>query len=307
MVRDGASERWPGAARRRRGIARRGAGLFAPRMAEARTRIFSDLHFRDPRGFLHDLNDFVPLLGNAERVVFNGDSLDTQISALAHHGDELRAFAAGSGREVIWLTGNHDPDFSEQAELSLCDERVWVTHGDVFFHAIAPWSHHAAELRRRFAQASAGLPAEELARVETRLRLHREVARGLPEPEHLFHPSLGTRIYRLLHTVFPPRRVFEMIKAWSTTPRLVAQLARAQRPRAQVVVLGHTHYPGAWRVPATETAPELLVINTGSFTRPFGGLFVELHGARGRVVRIRRGPRGFEEGRRVAEFTLSPA
>lgn len=275
-------------------------------MAEACLRIFSDLHFRDPRGILHDLGHFAPLLGEADRLVFNGDSLDTQIPGLACHGPELRAFAARSGRDVVWLTGNHDPDFSEHAELSLRDERVWVTHGDVFFHAIAPWSHHADELRSRIAQASAGLSEEEVARIETRLRLHREVARALPDPAHLFRPNLFMRAYRVVHAVLPPRRVVEVIKAWRATPRLVAQLARAQRPRAQVVVLGHTHYPGIWRVPAAAGAPALTVINTGSFTRPFGGLFVEFHGERVKVVRIRRDGRGFAPGRCVAEFELAP-
>lgn len=274
-------------------------------MPDARPlRVFSDLHFRDPRGVLHDMDHFAPLLGDAERVVFNGDSLDTQIAAMARHGDELRAFGTRSGREVTWLTGNHDPDFAEQAELSLQDGRVWVTHGDVFFHAIAPWSHHAAELRRRFGELARGVPAAELARVETLLRLHREVVRTLPEPAHLFRPGLFARAYRLAHTLLPPRRVMEMVKAWRATPRLVAELARAQRPRAQVVLLGHTHYPGVWRVPATARAPALTVINTGSFTRPFGGLFVELAGERVRVVRISRGAEGFRAGRVAAEFSL---
>jgi predicted phosphodiesterase len=276
-------------------------------MGEPRTRIFSDLHFRDPRGVLHELGHFAPLLGAAERVVFNGDSLDTQIAAMARHGDELKAFGARCGREareVVWLTGNHDPDFAAEAELSLKDGRVWVTHGDVFFHAIAPWSHHAKELRAGFERLVAGVPTEERGRVETLLRLHREVVRTLPEPAHLFHPGLFARVYRLAHTVLPPRRVIEMVKAWRSMPRLVAEVARAQRPQAQVVVLGHTHYPGVWRVPATAMAGALTVINTGSFTRPFGGLFVELEGERVRVVRISRGGGGFRAGRVAAEFLL---
>ena len=91
-------------------------------------RIFSDLHFRDPRGELHDLADFSPLLGDAERVVFNGDSLDTQVPAMARHADELLDFTRRSGRVIDWLSGNHDPDFSERAELSLCDGRLGGPH-----------------------------------------------------------------------------------------------------------------------------------------------------------------------------------
>lgn len=276
-------------------------------MPADRLRIFSDLHFRDPRGLLHDLAHFAPLLGDADHVVFNGDSLDTQIPALARHADELRAFAARSDRETIWLSGNHDPDFSDHAELALADDRVWITHGDVFFDAIAPWSHHADELRRRLVKVSAGLSVEELAQIETRLRLHRVVSRALPEPPRLFHPGLFARAHHVAHALFPPRRLISMLHTWSTTPRVVATLARIQRPRARVVVLGHTHYPGVWRVPPSSTAPALTVINTGSFTPPLGGLFVELRGERLRVVRIRRGASGFAAGRTVAEIDLARA
>ena len=274
-------------------------------MAEARLRIFSDLHFRDPRGELHDLAHFAPLLGDAERVVFNGDSIDTQIPRMARHSGELLDFARRSGREIDWLSGNHDPDFADRAELALADERVWVTHGDVFFEAIAPWSHHAAELRRRLAQLSAGLPADDLARVETRLRLHRVVARALPDPKHLFEPGLCTRVYRVAHAVFPPRRLVSMLHTWATTPRVVAALARAQRPKARVVILGHTHYPGVWRVPGRGGEPAITVVNTGSFTFPFGPLFVDIRGERLRVLKIRRGSRGFETGREIAALDLS--
>ncbi len=273
-------------------------------MAGPRLRVFSDLHFRDPRGELHDLAHFAPLLGDADRIVFNGDSIDTQVPSMARHAGELLDFARRSGREIDWLSGNHDPDFADRAELLLADERVWVTHGDVFFDAIAPWSHHAAELRRRIAELSAGLPAEELARIDTRLRINRRASLALPEPERLFEPGLHMRLYRVFHAVFPPRRLVSMLHTWSTTPRVVAALAREQRSRARVVILGHTHYPGVWRVPGRNGQPTITVINTGSFTRPFGALFVELAGERLRVIKVRRGARGFEAGRDVAEIDL---
>jgi predicted phosphodiesterase len=277
-------------------------------MSAGRLRIFSDLHFCDPRSVLQDLECFAPLLGNAERVVFNGDSIDTHVPSQARHLGELRDFAARSGRETTWLSGNHDPDISEHAELLLHDERLWITHGDVFFHAVAPWSHHAAELRRRFAEALHPLPEPERDRVETRLRLHRQIVRALPEPMELWNQSPVARLRRLAQIAFPPRRPFEILRAWTSTPRRVAALALAQRPNAQVVILGHTHYPGVWRVPVERGRPPLIVVNTGSFTRPFGGAFVEIEGERLRVRRIRRDEYGaFREGRSLAELSLREA
>ncbi len=274
-------------------------------MSAERLRIFSDLHFRDPRSVLHELDAFAPLLGDAERIVFNGDSIDTHVPSQARHLGELRAFAGRCGREITWLSGNHDPQISDQAELLLRDGRLWVTHGDVFFDTIAPWSHHAAELRRRFRAAAARLSEPERHRVETRLRLHREIVHALPEPAHLWRHDVWARLRSLAHIIFPPRRILEMIRAWTSTPRRVAALAHAQRPHAQVVVLGHTHLPGVWRVPVERGRPPLVVVNTGSFTRPFGGAFVEIVGERLRVRRIRRDAKGgFREGRTLAEIDL---
>jgi hypothetical protein len=56
-----------------------------------------------------------------------------------------------------------------------------------------------------------------------------------------------------------------------------------------------------WHLPGT---PRLTVINTGSFTPPFGSLFVDLEGERIRVVRIARVGDEFRPGRVVADLTL---
>ncbi len=271
-------------------------------MSEPRVRIFSDLHYRDPASLVQNLEAFAPLLEGTEQIVFNGDTFDTQIPHLRAHLAEGRAFFARTAPAAVFLSGNHDPDLSDQAELSLSKGRVWATHGDVLFDDIAPWSHHRPELRRRIATLGADLPPETLDRVETRLRLHRLACQKLPDPPALFCPTPWSRLKRLARTLFPPTHIFLMLRAWRETPRLAAALARAQRPRARVVVLGHTHYPGVWQVPGT---PRITVINTGSFTPPFGSLFVDLEGDRVRVVRIAEAGDRFVPGRVVADFALA--
>jgi predicted phosphodiesterase len=262
----------------------------------------SDLHYRDPASSLQNQEAFAPLLEGADKIIFNGDTLDTQIPALRSHADELLAFFAQAAPSATYLSGNHDPDISYHAELSLCDERVWLTHGDVFFDEIAPWSHHRPEFRRRLATLSQGMPPERLARIETRLQLNRLACQKLPEPPHLFQASLPARSRRLLRTLFPPTRILAMLEAWRTTPLKAASLARAQRPKARVVVFGHTHFPGVWKLRGT---PEVTVINTGSFTRPFDGQFVDLQGDHVRVRRIARSRGKFRPDRVVADFSLA--
>ncbi len=270
-------------------------------------RIFSDLHYGDARSRLHDPAALAPLLRGADEVVLNGDTVDTQIPGRPSGWDEVAGFFAKSGARTAYLTGNHDPDLDGPAELELAGGRVWVTHGDVFYEAIAPWSHHAVELRRRLAELRAGVSPAEWARVETRLRLNRVASVALPGLLDVTRRSAMARAARLARTLFPPTRILAMARAWRDTPALVGAVARAERPAARVVVLGHSHYPGVWTVPRMEGKPGLTVVNTGSFARPFGGLFVELTGERVRVVRIVEAGGEFRPGRVVAERDLGRA
>lgn len=270
-------------------------------MAAPRIRIFSDLHFGDPRSTLDDLDALAPLLRDADEIILNGDTVDT---VAAHTREKLPAVRAFFARpdlpRATFITGNHDPEISALAELDLLDGRVWVTHGDILFDDIAPWSHQAPEIRRRLAELSRGLSPAKLARPETRYRLNRLACRDVLESPHAFKTHALAGAFRLFHTLFPPRRLLAMLRAWRDTPRLAADLARAHRPRARVVVLGHTHRPGVWRCGG------LTVVNTGSFARPLGGAFVEIAGERVRVVRIaRRADGAFAAGRVLADFTAT--
>ncbi len=267
-------------------------------------RVFSDLHYRDPSSGVRQLAALKPLFAEADEIVLNGDTLDTRLPAAGETLAELRGFFGRVGPAVRFLSGNHDPDISEEAELLLGDGRVWVTHGDVLFDDIVPWSEHRAEFVRRLGVLEAGLAPEERARVETRLRRHREVCAGFHGEARHVRDHIVARTRRVVATLFPPTRVMAILDSWRGTPRLAAALAREQRAAARVVVLGHTHYPGVWRVPGPAGEPGVTVINTGSYTRPWGACFVELCGERVRVVRIVKVGREFRPGRVVAELGL---
>lgn len=282
-------------------LLRFGGGIWVAVMSDPVIRIFSDLHYGDARSRLRDLAALRPLLHGADEVVLNGDTVDTLIPGRSSGWGEVVDFFAKAGPRPTYLTGNHDPDLEAPAELALAGGRVWVTHGDVFYEAIAPWSHHAAELRRRLAALRADVTPMEWARVETRLRLNRAACVALPGLLDVSRRSAAARVARLVRTVLPPTRLLEMAKSWRETPARVGAVAGAERPLARVVVLGHTHYPGVWAAPE---ARGLRVVNTGSFARPFGGIFVELVGERVRVVRIVEAGGQFRPGRVVAEWGL---
>jgi hypothetical protein len=100
--------------------------------------------------------------------------------------------------------------------------------------------------------------------------------------------------------VWPPLRVFRVLRAWQLTPVRAGELVRRHRPTAKFVLAGHTHRPGIWQTPAGVT-----MINTGSFCPPLGGYAVDLFDHRLAVRRIE--PRGgeFRLGETIAEFALA--
>ncbi|MDF3056852.1 MAG: hypothetical protein K0R17_1067 [Rariglobus sp.] len=264
-------------------------------------RIFSDLHYRDGHSGLHQLEALRPLLAGADHVVLNGDTLDTLTAAALPHLAEVRTFFEQNTPRVTFLSGNHDPRISTDGELSLHDDRIWITHGDVLFDEIAPWSSLRDEMVRRLKRLVTEVPPTGTDVVGDRLRRNRIVCDGLPEPHDHLDRSLLTRALRFARALLPPRRLLIMLRAWRTAPALARRLARAHRPRARLVLLGHTHYPGVWR---DRDGP--VIVNTGSFCGPFGGLFVEVCGDRVEVVRIVQKQGEFHRGRVVAGFSLAP-
>jgi predicted phosphodiesterase len=263
-------------------------------------RIFSDLHFRDCDSRLQHLDHLSPLLAGADHLVFNGDLLDTQLARTRHHLDEVRAFFSRLPAKVTFLSGNHDPDISDQTELFLQGGRVWITHGDVLFDDIAPWSSQRATLSARLSRLTVETPPSNDPLCD-RLRRNRLACVGLPEHSDRHRRGTLVRLSKIARLFFPPTRPCEMFRAWVRTPSIARRLAGAHRPAARLVVLGHTHYPGVWR---TKNGP--VVVNTGSFGLPFGGFFVELRGDQVEVVRLAKTKQGFRRGRVVAGFSLAP-
>lgn len=271
-------------------------------MSETVTRIISDVHYCDPGSWVHRAGALAPLLGGVDRLIVNGDALDTQImDDAATRTAELQDFIAAHVPENSYITGNHDPDISTTHELLLAQDRVWVTHGDVYFDDIAPWSQLVPELRRRLSALGAGHSAVELEKIETRFRLFRQACLKLPRELDPNGRGPWAKMLRVGHALFPPNRFLAMLKVWRDLPQVASALARTQRPGARVLVSGHTHHPGVWPCPGG-----VVVINTGSFCLGRGALLVDLKGERVIVRKIERRKREFRVGETVAAFALAP-
>jgi predicted phosphodiesterase len=239
------------------------------------TRIISDLHFGDHASRVDRLVQLRPLLDGVTHLVLNGDTLDTRKGPYPAHTAECRtAVKDFFPREVAastFLTGNHDGDFSTLHHLDLAAGKVFVTHGDIFFDDIVPWSHDATLIRRRITEELRSLPTELHHQLDSRLEVFRRVVVSIPQRHQAERNKLKFALHYLADTVWPPSRILRVMHAWKLAPRRAAELTRQHRPEANFVLCGHTHRPGIWRSPRGVT-----VINTGSFCPPLGGYAVDL-------------------------------
>ena len=277
---------------------------FRFRVPSKLTRILSDLHYGDRASRIDRLAQLRPLIGESDALVLNGDTLDTRPGPAPAHTaacrGEVQAFVAAVGQPVTLLTGNHDPDFSQEHAVELAGGRVVVTHGDIVFEDIVPWGLDAPLIRTRIAAALAALPPAERTDLQKRFAIWRQVAAGIPQRHQSERNGLKYLVRFLADTVWPPLRVVRILRAWRIYPPLVAELARTYWPHAKFIVVGHTHRPGVWRQPGGVT-----VINTGSFCPPLGGSAVDVTATRVVVRRIGLEAGEFRAREVLAEFPLA--
>ena len=272
-------------------------------VSQSVTRIISDVHFRDPASWVQETSSLRPLLDGVNRMVVNGDLMDTQVlDEPAAVVSELKSFFAANVPETIYITGNHDPDISDLHEWSARDGQVWLTHGDVLYDNVAPWGQLAGEIARRVQVHTARLSPGEFARIETRLRIFRQACLNLPREHDPSKRGLWAKLRRMAAATFPPHRVLIMLAVWRAMPHRAAELARRQRSGARVIVMGHTHAAGVWPQPDGR-----VVINTGSFCSPRGGQIVDLAEDAIRVRRLERRRGALRAGEVIAQHPLVPS
>lgn len=226
---------------------------------------------------MDSLDSLLPLLDGTDALLLNGDTLDTRHGGSAERTARLRAevltFFSNQGIPVTLLSGNHDPDIGSTHFLDLADGRVLLTHGDIVFDDIVPWSRDAADVRAALAEEFKALPEGEREKLEPRLRAYRRAALRIPQRHQAETSRLKHALGYLCDTVWPPLRFARILRAWSATPGLADATLARHRPQARFLVMGHTHRAGVW-----EQARGTAVVNTGSYCHPFGAAAVDLDG-----------------------------
>lgn len=278
------------------------------------SRIFSDLHLGDRGCRVRTLAQLTPLFDGADAIVLNGDSLDTRPgpthlsaaalarvnAATATHRAEFLNFLAHHAPPATILTGNHDPDISAQHTLDLAGGQIFVTHGDVFFDDIVPWSRDVPLMRRLLARELAQLAPDERGQFEHRLAVFRRVCACVPQRHHSeSNPFLY--VIGVLADVAWPTRALAVLRTWRDTPARVAGILRQHRPHARFLLMGHTHRPGSAHLP-----DGLTIINTGSFCAPATPYVVDVTAEKLVLRRVVSTGGEFRIDQTLATFALAP-
>ncbi|HEY3758102.1 MAG TPA: hypothetical protein VGL42_18250 [Opitutaceae bacterium] len=268
-------------------------------------RIFSDLHYGDRSTRIARPADLAPLADGAKAWIINGDSLDTRQGPHPDYNaqilGELTGFLRGLQIPVTQLTGNHDPDISAVHQLDLAGGEVFLTHGDILYPSVIPWSIDAERIGAMIA-AELSTRCNRPLTLSERLDVYRTVGRKVSQRHHSERNALIYLLFLTKDLLSPPWRSLRMLEAWRTYPRLVWNLAEQHRLSAKYILTGHSHWSGIWRRPGGPT-----IINTGAFCRPFRPRVVDLHSDRLVVRLVEMRGREFYPGPVVAELRLDGA
>lgn len=262
------------------------------------TLILSDLHLgKGPCS----ATAIAGLFDGTGHVVINGDAAELHLpgteAAARAEVESLRERCRSLGAELTFIEGNHDLGISPLRQALLAEGRVLVTHGDAFDPCVAPWSPWARDARAAVERVLAHYPEPERRSPEAIYAAARAAA-GCEWSD----PDRARRHAGAWGLVWRPHAVFLILRYWRRYPALAAQFAQRVAPAAQVVVCGHSHHPGAWRV------GERTILNTGHFEFPGRPYAVRVHRDDVELVPIERTRGGYRLGSRPRErLTLAPA
>src|ERR1700722_9279618 len=266
--------------------------------------ILSDLHLGHRASRIRHPEQLAPVLRGPGSVIFNGDTSEMRNPEDRLVGRKLAADLARichqAGRKAFFVNGNHDPTVSGINHLDLADGAILVTHGDILFLDVAPWSHEAGHYRKKHLQILDGLGPEGYADFEKRLLASKRTSIELQMLEAPRSRGRSPISRLLIRNCWPPWRPLMIVKAWSEVPGRAADLARVFRPQARFGFVVHTHCPGSWGV-----SPRV-IINTGSCVPYFGARAATGESGRIEVRRINFFRDQLLLGKRLKNYAIEP-
>jgi len=254
----------------------RSASMIQELHFEEPIRIVSDLHFGHPASIVENPEQLLPLFRDAKTVIFNGDTVELRYLRGRRVGMRnsvlIRQACESAGARPIFLNGNHDPMLSDLSHVDLAGGAVLVTHGDLLFHDISPWSHESHIIGEAHTRELEQLGEDAFLDFEKRLKASKRAAQAIELHRPRMQRDKLSAIRTVLRECWPPWRPLQVFHCWWTTPARAEALARVFRPRARFILIGHTHFSGCWK-----RGPRV-VINTGSFMPMSGRMIIEIQG-----------------------------
>ena len=263
-------------------------------------RIVSDLHFGHPASIIEQPGQLIPLFQGAKTILFNGDTVELRYLRGRRIGMRnavlMREACAAAGARPVFLNGNHDPILSDLCHMDLVGGAVLVTHGDLLFHEISPWSHESNIIREAHSRELASMDEDSFLDFEKRLKASKRAALSIELRRSRLRRDNLSAIRTVLRECWPPWRPLQIVHSWAVTPARAEALARVFRPQARIILIGHTHFSGCWkRGPRT-------IINTGSFLPMSGRMAVDIAGDKVTVRSILQERGVFKAGPPLMEF-----
>lgn len=255
--------------------------------------ILSDLHLGHRASLIKNPEQLSSLLHGPGSVIFNGDTAEMRTPEDRTVGRKLAADLARvchhAGRKAFFINGNHDPTVSNTNHLDLLGGTVLVTHGDILYLGVAPWSRDAHHYLKKHRQILDGLGPDAYSDFEKRLLATKRTSIELEMIERPLTRGRLAGFCHVLQQLWPPWRPLMIAKAWYDLPRLAVDLTCAFRPDAKFTIVGHTHHPGVWKF------ERRVIINTGGFIPHFGALAVTIEIGRLEIreVKLRNGQFAF--------------
>jgi len=266
--------------------------------------IFSDLHLGHRASLIKHPEQLASIMEGPGSVVFNGDTAEMRTDEDRIIGRKLAADLARVchhvGRKAFFVNGNHDPTVSNTNHLDLGFGSILATHGDILYLGVAPWGRDAHHYLKKHRQILDRLGPDGYGDFEKRLLATKRTSIELQMIERPLSRGCAPELRLLVRNSWPPWRPLKIAKAWLDLPRLANDLAKAFRPRAKFVVVGHTHYPGVWKL------AHRVIINTGGFVPYFGALAVLIESGRLEVREVKLWQDKFVLGKLRGKFQVEP-
>lgn len=270
-------------------------------------RIVSDLHIGHRASLIHSLDAMRPLAEGVDWLILNGDTMELKYGDLdSSHYDAQEQRKLFEKETSIWgikvsvISGNHDPESSDDHSLSILDDQVFITHGDGLFREVAPWSSNVDNLRICSEKIDPEATGETAKDLHDYLQLHKDISLEAHELDKKYNPTLWGKMRIFLHQAWPPSTPFRILKCWRQVPDRAVSLTKRFSLSPKFIIVGHTHNPGIW------TRGSQTVINTGSFFPWPGARCVDIEGETLSVRKIKKGQNKIEIGKVQKTFAIDP-